>query len=456
MKKILSIILSLILMLALLPITAYALPRTFDKSRVHRLDNYRAALTIDDMTFEGQFSNAELTDAKLDELVKKTLVEMGLDEVDFDLLNDLVNTMKAHDGITTEQMQKIFDRWFDMMGAVPGVGQAASLVQIIIQLNGGDYSGPAQSAAEEAGSQLAEGLGDAMDASGKLGKAAGSAIGIGKALKAVIEGMMDSNIAEKAIDRALGLEAYQLLTDFYGKLNRETDKHYKENAANFMVKFDKAAAEKPYEFFGTQNSEKWTLDMTLFQTESYNRMDIDGQYEGQYTLTLEYDLSGFQGDLNSIVQGPEWKSAYIATAWEASWGAFHISVTNPGLFKVKRTLSGDATAILYTRGAKPSINPNQHSDVKDIKVSDINIQASAEVPGESSLALDCSVSAHDDVFKIEPTKWLVTWPQVAPYNAPDSLLAQISSEIAWDTSIWQRANKAHSGWKITLSPPQGK
>lgn len=267
MKKAVSLILSLVFVLALLPITAYALPRTFDKSRVHRLDDYRVTLKIRDMTFEGKFTNAELTDEKLEEMVKKVLAEMGLDEADFDLLNDLVNTMNEHNSISPEQMQKIFDRWFDMIGAVPYVGQAATLVQIIIQINKDDYSGPAQNVAEEAGSQFAEGLGDALDASGKLGKAAGSAWGIGKAIKAAIEGMMESNTAEKAVDRALGLEAYKLVNEFYAKLNREVDKHFKDNAPNFMVKFDGAQASQPFTLYGTQNTEKWTLNMTLFQTE---------------------------------------------------------------------------------------------------------------------------------------------------------------------------------------------
>ena len=246
MKKAVSLILPLVLVLALLPVTAWALPRTFDKSRVHRLDDYLVELKIGDMTFQGKFTNAELTDEKLDELVQKVLAEMGLSEADFDLLNDLVNTMNEHNTISPEQMQKIFDRWFDMIGAVPGVGQVTTLVQVIIQLNQGDTGGPAQSAAEEAGSQFAEGMADAFDATGKLGKVAGSALGIGKALKAAIEGMLDSNVAEKAMDRALGLEAYKLLNEFYGKLNREVDKHFKDNAPNFMVKFDNAKAEKPF------------------------------------------------------------------------------------------------------------------------------------------------------------------------------------------------------------------
>ncbi len=449
MKKAVSLILILVYTLVLLPITAYALPRTFDKSRVHRLDDYQVALKISDLTFQGKFTNAELTDEKLEELIKKVLAEMGLSEADFDLLNDLVNTMNEHNSISPEQMQKIFDRWFDMLGAVPIAGQAATLVQIIIQLNQGDYSGPAQSAAEEAGSQFAEGLGDALDASGKLGKAAGSALGIAKALKAVIEGMMESNIAERAVDRALGLEAYKLVNEFYARLNREVDKHYQENAANYMVKFDNAKAEKPFELFGTQNTEKWTLNMTLFQTESYNRLDIDGQYEGQYTIEISYDLSGFQGGLSSIVQTPEWRNTYAFPEWESTWGAFNVAIGNPGTCNVKRTLEGYATAILYRKGGTPSINPTQDRDVKDVQVSGIVIQASAG-DDESRLDIECSVTTNEDAFTNTMTKWTVTWPDDV-FDAPPSDLGHVY-DIAWGNSIWRRANNADSGWKITLTP----
>ena len=447
MKKAVSLILSLVLVIALLPVTAYALPRTFDKSRVHRLDDYKVALKIGDMTFQGKFTNAELTDEKLEELVKKVLADMGLDEADFDLLNDLVNTMNEHNSISPEQMQKIFDRWFDMLGAVPHLGKATTLVQIIIQLNQSDYSGPFQNVAEEAGSQFAEGLGDALDASGKLGMVAGNAWGIGKALKAVIEGMMESNTAERAIDRALGLEAYRLINEFYAKLNREVDKHYKDNAANYMVKFDDAKAEKPFALFGTQNTEKWTLDMTLFQTESYNRLDIDGKYEGQYTIEIEYDLSGFQGGLNDIVQTPEWKTTYAFPEWEDTWGAFNIAVTNPGTYDVKRTLGGYATAVLYRKGGKPSIRPTQDRDQKNVNVSGIVFQASA---GDANGRMDVEwlVSADEGAFTNTSGKGTIMFPDYV-YEGPPG---EHVNNILWDESIWRRANNADIRWEITLTP----
>ncbi len=448
MKRVIPIILPLVVLLAFSHVTAYALPRSFDRSRVHRLDDYRVELKIRDMTFEGKFTNAELTDEKLEEMVKKALAEMGLGEADFDLLNDLVDTMNQYDSISPEQMQKIFDRWFDMIGAVPVAGQAATLVQIILQLNQGDYSGPAQSAAEEAGSQIAEGLGDALDASGNAGKFAGSAWGIGKALKAVIEGMMESDTAERAVDRALGLEAYRLIEEFYAKLNNEADKHFQENAPNFMVKFDGAKSSKPFTLFGTQNSENWTLNMTLFQTESDSRLDIDGKYEGQYTIEIEYDLSGFQGGLSDIVQTAEWKKTYIVfPEWESTWGTFDVSVTNPDTCNVKRTLEGYATAILYRKNGRSSIKPTQDQDIKDVTVSGMMIQASAG-DGESRLDIGCSVSANESAFTNAMTSWTVTWPD----DVFDGPASAHQYDIAWDEGIWRRGNNADEGWVITLTP----
>lgn len=446
MKKVISLILALVFTLALLPATAYALPQTLDKSRIHRLDDYLVTLKIGDMTFQGKFTNAELTDEKLEELVKKVLAEMSLSEADFDLLNDLVNTMNKYNTISPEQMQKIFDRWFDMLGAVPVLGQATTLAQIILQLNQGDYSGPAQNLGEEAGSKLAEKLGDMADASGKLGKVAGSALGIGKALKAVIEGVMESNTAERAVDRALGLEAYRLINDFYLKLNREVDKHYKDNAANFMVKFDNAKAEKPFMFFGTQNTEKWTLNMTLFQTESDNRLDIDGKYEGQYTIEIEYDLSGFQASLDNILQIPEWRNTYAFPEWESEWGSFNVTVTNRGTCDVKRKLEGYATAMLYRKGGNSSIHPAQDHDVKDVRVSDIAFQASA---GDANGRMDVEwlISADDGSFTNTSGKGIITFPDYV-YEGPPG---EHVNKISWDESIWRRATYGSQGWKITLA-----
>lgn len=456
MKKIVSLILPLILALALLPVTAYALPRTFDKSRIHRLDDYRVTLTIGEMTFQGEFTNAELTDEKLEDLVRKVLAEMSLGEADFDLLNDLVNTMNQHNTITPEQMQKLFDRWFDMIGPVPVLGQVTTLVQVVMQINKGDLSGPAQGAAEEAVSQFAEGFVEGVaegleDYSGKLGKVAGSALGIGKALKAAVEGMLESNSGERAMDRALGLEAYKLINDFYARLNREVDRHYEENAANFMVKFDAAKAEKPFKFFDTQNTERWTLNMTLFQTESYNRLDIDGKYEGQYAIEIQYDLSGFQDGLDDILQTEEWRKTYAFPEWEDNWGPFHTVVTNSGTCDVKRTLEGYATAVLYRKGGSCSIRSAQDGDRKDVNVSGIVFQASA---GDANGRMDneWSISADDGAFTNTSRKGTIQFPDYV-YEGPPG---EHVNTIPWDGSIWRRANNADRNWKITLTPLQRK
>ena len=189
--------------------------------------------------------------------------------------------------------------------------------------------------------------------------------------------------------------------------------------------------------------------MTLFQTESYSRLDIDGKYEGQYTISIEYDLSGFQSGLSGIIQIPEWRNTIIAfSEWENTWGTFNITVANPGTSNVKRTLAGYATAILYRKGGNPSINPTQESDGKDVSVSGIVIQASAG-SAESRLDIECSVSADEDKFTTAMTKWTVTWPDNA-FSAP--MTGQHVYDIAWGESIWQRAVNAGMGWKITLTP----
>ena len=451
MRRLVSLILSLLIASALLSVTACALPRTFDKTRVHRLDDYRVELAIGDMKFQGMFTNAELTDEKLEELVRKVLDEMGLDEADFDLLNDLVNAMNEHNSISPERLKKIFDRWFDMLGAVPYLGQATTLVQVIMQLGEGDYVGPAQSAAEEAGSQFLEGLGESLDDTGKYGKHAGKVWGIGKALKAVIEGMMESDAGERAIDRALGLQAYQLLNDFYGKLNKEVDKHFKDNAANFMVKFDKATAEGSFALFGTQNTEQWTLDMTLFQTESYSRLDIDGVYEGQYAIEIAYDLAGFQGGLNGVVQTPEWKDTYAFPEWVRNFGPFHTDVTSSGSCDVKRTLSGYATATLYRKGGTPSIKPSQDRDEKDANIAGIVFQASAADKGYG-IEIEWLVCADGDAFTNTSGKASLISPDYV-YDGPPG---EHVNKIAWDKGIWGRGDNADRNWVISLKPKGGK
>ncbi len=444
MKKVASLCLILVMAFVLSPITAHAaLPRTFDKSRVHRLDDYQVELKIQDMTFQGIFTNAELSDEKLEQMVRKVLAEMGLTEADFDMLNELVNTMESHNTISQEQLEKIFDRWLMMLGPVPGLGTAATIAQILLQINKGDYTGAAINVGEQAAGEVVT-----VVIGEELGKHVNLGYNIGKALNAAIEGMMESNTGQRALDRALGLEARRTLSTFYSKLNDEVDRHYKKNGPDFMVKFDKAKAEKPIDLFFTENTEKWSLDMTLFQTESYNRLDIDGQYEGQYVIEIEYDLSGFQQNLNDVVQTPAWqKTIVVFEQWETAWGKFDIAATNPGNCDVKRKLEGYATAILYRKGAQSRITPSEDSSTMDVDVSGIVIEASAQ-NDESRLDIETSVSADEKAFTSRMTKWTVTWPAEV-FNGPtDSHVYN----IGWTDEMWKRANNAGRYWEIALKP----
>lgn len=453
MKKAKFLSLLLVVALVLMPLTAHAaLPRTFDKSRVHRLDDYNVELKISDMTFQGTFTNAELSDEKIEQMVRKVLAEMGLTEADFDMLNDLVDTMKKHDTISQEQMEKIFDRWLTMLGPVPGVGTAATIVQILLLINKGDYSGAATDAAIAAGEKVGEKV--VVKVVGEeLAEYVNIGYNIGKALDAAIEGMMESNTGQRALDRALGLEAYKTINSFYSKLNAEVDKHYKQNGPDFMVKFDKAKAEKkPVTLFDTENFETWTLDMTLFQTESYNRLDIDGQYEGQYVIEIDYDLSGFQQHLNDIVQTPEWrKTIVVFDEWETAWGSFDIAATNPGNCDVKRKLEGYATAILYRKGGQCRIKATEERSTMDTNVSGIVIEASAQ-RDESRLDIATSVSADENAFTNQMTKWTVTWPEDV-INVPADMHVY---EISWSDGMWRRASNYERDWKIALSPLKRK
>jgi len=463
MKKAISFMLVFALLFALIPVSpAYAaFPPSFDKSRVHWLDNYVVTLQIGDMTFNGKLTNAALDDAKLEELVRKVLADMNMTELDFETENMKIKVMESYDTITPQQAQEIYDRWLMMLGGIPGVGKipallstAIGLVQAVMQYAQGRYTDGNLTVVVESG-QLgtAKYMDTYLDAvsgtpgSSKLGGHVSSVISVLLGLVSMVEGMMSSDFGARTKARAAGSEAYRKISDFYAKLNSEVEKYYHEDK-NYLVEFDNAKVIKPVIFYGTQCTETWTLNMTMSRAQANAKYNLDGEYRGEYFIDIEYDMSGFQdlNNLNNIIQLPEWRSTVVIfSTWEETWGTLDITATSPGVCKVKRTLEGYATANIKSKGAS-EITPEQDGDKKDVDISGIEFHAHGAAQN-TALDIDHSVSADENGFKTVITRWTVTGEGVF---ATESDIHK--NNIPWDGGIWLRGDNAGSGWRITISP----
>ena len=470
MRKVISFILVFVLVFALLPIVpAYAaMPKSIDWSKIHRLNNYKVMLTIGDMTFQGTLTNEKITEKELGEIVQNALKEMGLNEKEFEILNDLVNIMKAHDTMTPAQRQKIYDRWCDMLGVLPGVGDAATVINIIGKLCSGDTSGAGKSVldtvGDKGGEKFLEIVGERL-ADEEVGKIAGKTIGFYKAINAFIEGVTEAKgFGQRTKDRASGLEANRKLNDFYRRVNNEVEKLYKDNAGFNTVKFENATARKPVTVFGAQCTEVWTLNMTLGQTSTlFAKGSMDGWYEGDYTIDIEYDLGALAAKLPELMQTSEWQRGAQGSHSEYSgvWGSLNtnfnpnFSLTNPGLFKVNRKLEGFAKAdmAIISKG-RSTIQPEQDSDKKNVNLSDtiVNVKAPAKTVPDYTYDIDLHISADENAFTVQFGRF-----EIHSQGATETYKggAAWMGKIPWGDEIeylWQRGNNAGKGWKISLSP----
>ena len=459
-KKSISVLLIFVLLLTITPTKAYALPRTFNKTRVNLLDAYIVTLDIGDMTFQGKITLEGLTDEKLEELVQKTLESRGMNEASFDILNELVEIMDSHDTITEEQKNKIIDRWLTMIGAMPVVGTGFTVLQIVLQMSHGRFGDAGGSTLMEidkvvakAGTEIWNDIfvtfGDVGDVADvlhidNLGGKVANGLSIAQGLAVMVEDIADPNVGfgKRTRDRAAGMEAYRQIADFYYRLNNNIE--YELNK-NIVVKFDKAKASKTFTFFGEEFTETWTLDMKLFMVESETLSSIDGTYEGQYTIEIDYGLSDMADALAN-----DWEY------WMNSPPGMDctVTMTDSGMAAASRTLEGKAEANIHRRSTSNcTIHPNQSSDKKSVNVFGIAFHSYDRVDtGEGVQIENRDIEFFAD--ELEISFHHKNFVDIAPDGNTFTLPDYTETYCTWEdcSSIYQRGDKAKEGWKVRITP----
>lgn len=256
----------------------------------------------------------------------------------------------------------------------------------------------------------------------------------------MVEGLADAKgFGERTKDRAAGMEAYRQIAQFYYRLNNLIDYELKKN---LVVQFDKAKASKKFTIlFEEQFTETWTLDMKLFMVESETLGNVDGTYEGQYTIEIDYDLDGL--------------ADVIMKVWEDSFNSEPLrdataTLTNPGMAVASRTLEGKAEAYIHRRSTSNcTIHPNQSSDKKAVNVFGISIHVYTVTTGDIEnrdieyFGNEEGLSFHHRNFESVTTDGYVhTLPDYT--ESPDSLKSY--------GDMYQRGDKAKDGWKIRITP----
>jgi len=466
-NKYIALTLLLIMIFTIFPTTAKAaIPKSFDRSRVRRLDDYIVTLQIEGKTFTGRFTNKALDD-KLEELVDKVMKEMNISETDFDFMNDVIDLVKSYETITPKEAQAICNRILSMLGALPVGGTAVSIFQAVLNVAWGDFgTGVVVGSVESVKGGGAAFLDSVIDlrkisvnevgrttvrgGPSSLAKNVAYGCSVAQGIAALIEGLMSDNTAVKAKMRALGNEYYKELNNFYDRLNAEIDKYYDENPPEYKVVFDKAKSGPwPVTLFGKTFEETWTLNMTMFQEDSDTSVDIDGKYSGDYTIEIEYNMMGLPHTIREMGGfGKRW-----AMIEEKAFHGSQFSITetsdNP---IVKRKIEGNATAYFYNpKRGRSTINPTQHNDKKNSDSTGITATFFNETTYKGtyiSASMQFEFTLEEDSIMINILDYHGIG--IAGSDSGEVFQSGACSEPL-DGNIYLRGNRADSNWKVTLT-----
>ena len=390
---------AVLLIMTLIPTTAQAArPSKFNISRVRGLKREPVQLKIADMIFYGY--KDVISDEELDALIDKIMKDMNITEDAFNIASEY------QDNKTEEQDKLDRDASLKIAELLGLPGQAADVIKIIDNLRRGDYGGARTE------------FRDLM-------------------LKHVL--VPYSQYSElrdwaKVIKAFNEIPENTFLYDFYGRLNYEIDK------SNKVVVFRNAVATNQFQFMGTSMYETWILNMTLnwikpqgdyYWTQTYT-------YSGEYTIDIEYDLSGLPDALMEIYEQSEGFAA-------AAGVALTVNLANNGIHTATRTLKGSAKFIGSASGFM------EVGDTKNVDVSDIIIHYYGRNTVPCEVEFDLEFSADEQIFFVYlKNHSFIDLKNGTSFSVPDYDYGSSS----WETwsDIWHRGDEAKRGWwRISMS-----
>jgi len=442
LKRIAILVLVSALVLVVIPPTkAEARPKSIEYWRIYRYQDaaLNAHVQIGDMVFKGQLRNRAVTEAELEKFIRETLAEMNLSDEEFDALNWIL-----WEGMSQEESNKVRDAAVTAVGLLDptdggAIGATAKFGQMIDQLGQGDYSGAG---------------GSYFDLVSKFYSYI-PAVALGQFCRT----MNDlSGLFEHARGKSgqYGM-ATTIIADFYRRLNSKLHEKAKDN--EWALEFIGSIASKQFSFFDTQCTEIWMLNMILPKTSAGTRNDFCGTYEGTFTINIEYDISGFHDNLETIAEKfgiYEWQVEYAE-----EWGDItppQLTVTNRGTSNMKRTISGDARVNVPSL-PRATINMFGDADVINARIDDVVVYIHSDYVGSSK-------SGHEDFesfFRAEGrisyiqhrTDWLTIYSN-GDRQSYSRYLTNDPEPVPLPRSIWARGDKMQGGVpdvRLTISYP---
>ena len=426
LAKIMSLLLITILLCAVVqPAPAQASrPKSFNIARISNTEFPTVQVIIGDMGFHG-WIRPGYSDEELDKLIEEVLKEMGLTEAEFDLLNE------PNRPLTQQEINDIRDALVtaaalaDAAGA-DGLGTAAQIGKLIHQLRQGDFKG----------------------AAGTLYDMAPTSV---PGLNPISSWRFGAEI------RHMLLEIWKYATDSAGPVN-EFYKRLKEKINDldkgWVIEVNTEIPRTGrFNFYSRYSfKEKWTLNMTLTQLRRHGTWGYEGQYNGSYTIEIEYDIENihnafFEPMRDGIMNTPG-----------ADIDISEVVLADPGEKHAKRTITGEAQAVIINFIVhSQSITPAQTSDEKDVSISDVVTHIRRDLTwifengdtGHMDEEYDFVHWADEQNIYSQLRNYVAVWEYGERSDGP--LDAEANIWFVWDSSeMYQRGDNAAQGWQLKI------
>lgn len=466
-KKLSCFLLALAMLVMICPVRAEA-SSNIDLSRVKfSSGSEKLVFEFGGVKIEGEVrQKVPFTQEEIDRLVKETLKEAGLTELDIKEANDKVEKARRASDFTKEDMDRIKQNLLTTAEVTPVPEDAVTVFQVIdkyMSTTSWDDIGTASADLLEQSmtDQVKDTASGFVDRAGELGENVNLAnewLGAISSILSFCEMLADeqAHSRQKWQDIADGAEAKRLLNRFYEALQEKIDRYKrKSDQEGWVIDFNQAPGRRVFTFFSVGNNfQDWYLDMNMEQKSTNEFGSIAGEYEGHFTIRATNNMKeGFQKHTDAVLRHLDSKGVLgggIKVLISQMSGAGFPTSFKPGAIGeayIERTISGSCEATIAESG-DITLSLHEDSDKTGVNISGVTAKLTSDikqsgVSAKMVMTLELYATKEELMVRGAETE---TSGSAHGQGFDFSAGMSMDSKAGWDENIW----KPWDGTKKTL------
>ncbi len=397
------------------------------------------------------------TREEINKIVQETLRASGLTELDIKEANDKVEKARRASEFTQEDIERIKENILVSMETVPEAGNVASLLRAAdayMKSSSWDDIGTGSVDLLERSmtTKVKETAGGFLDQAGELGENAKEKFEWMEILTSIVsftDMLADAQTydRQKWQDISAGAEAKRMLNEFYDALQDAVERYkQKSDKAGWRIDFDDAMDMRRFSFFKVDDNEQyWYLNMHLKQINTNEYGSVVGDYEGEYWITAEHDMTGFKTRSDEVLRNLDGFKDTI-NKMLATKDANAKLLPKGGSAFIERTISGDCFVTIKESG-DITMTLSQKDDKTDVRISTsavltLSLDSSEKIYNEGSMPFN--ITAKEEKLQVEGMNYKITakagLPSGQNFDFSRTLGGGGTVDVGWDNNIWKPWN----------------